>query len=160
MKIEVESAYIRTYIDDVLVDTYLDWSENLRPGLVGLRIDTRSEQCDDAYIDNVKVTEYDAQGNGTVTLFDSFEPNCPAWFPDAIIEEVDGNHIMHIYGDNVLYKWMQVESPIKNLLDEVSGEGQSAPAEFYNIQGMPVAAPSQGIYIVRRGNSVSKVVVR
>ena len=67
---------------------------------------------------------------------------------------------MHICGDNVLYKWMQVESPIKNLVDEVTGEGYGAPGEFYNIQGMPVADPSQGIYIVRRGSSVSKVVVR
>lgn len=35
-----------------------------------------------------------------------------------------------------------------------------APAEYYNLQGVRVANPSNGIYIVRKGNNVSKVVVK
>lgn len=34
------------------------------------------------------------------------------------------------------------------------------PAEYYNLQGVRVANPSNGIYIVRKGNQVSKVVVK
>lgn len=110
VKIEVRGAYIYTYIDGVEVDRYMDWSDNLRPGLVGFRIDTQAEQDDDAYIDNVMVTVYDAEGNANVTLFDDFDTT-QSWFPDAIVEEVDGNNKMHIYGDNVLYKWMQITNP-------------------------------------------------
>ncbi len=35
-----------------------------------------------------------------------------------------------------------------------------APAEYYNLQGVRVADPSNGIYIVRKGNKVSKVLVK
>lgn len=158
--IEVKGALVKTYIDGVLVDSYVSFSDKLVPGMVGVRIDTTGPQCDDAYIDNIRVTEYAPDGTAEEKLFDDFEPDSPRWFPDAMIEDVDGNAKMHICGDNVLYKWMQVESPVKDLVDGVIVEGQSAPAEFYNIQGIPVSAPSQGIYIVRHGGSVSKVVVR
>lgn len=36
----------------------------------------------------------------------------------------------------------------------------NAPAEYYSIDGVRVAAPTQGIYIVRQGNVVKKVVIR
>lgn len=35
-----------------------------------------------------------------------------------------------------------------------------APVEFYNLQGIRVANPSQGIYIRRQGNTSSKVIVK
>jgi|GEM_PF-500729 hypothetical protein len=159
VKFEVESASIRTYIDDVLVDTYLDWSENLRPGLVGMRIDTTGPQRDNAYIDNIRVTDYAPDGTAEVTLCDDFEPGSARWFPDAIIEEVDGNHLMHIHGDNVLHKWMQTDTPIAGGVQTVWTDVDSV-TQLYNMQGIPVSLPSQGIYIVRRGNAVSKTVVR
>ena len=160
VKIEVDGAYILTYIDGVLVDTYLDWSENLRPGLVGFRIDTTHEQRDDAYIDNVKVLEYDAEGTSIEVLFDDFEPGSPRWFPNAGIEEVDGNNMMHICGNNVLYKWMQAESPETGGLNVPVGVDLPGAVEYYNLQGMPVSCPSHGLYIVHHRGSVSKIVVR
>lgn len=35
-----------------------------------------------------------------------------------------------------------------------------APAEYYNLNGVKVAHPDKGIYIVRQGNSVKKVVIK
>ena len=35
---------------------------------------------------------------------------------------------------------------------------EELPAEYFNLQGMPVSKPESGIYIERRGNSVRKVV--
>ncbi|MDO4320641.1 MAG: choice-of-anchor J domain-containing protein [Bacteroidales bacterium] len=37
---------------------------------------------------------------------------------------------------------------------------ENAPVEFYNLQGVRVAEPENGIYIRRQGNSVSKVYVK
>lgn len=39
-------------------------------------------------------------------------------------------------------------------------ESTDAPAEFFNLQGVRVANPENGIFIRRQGNKVSKVVVR
>lgn len=36
----------------------------------------------------------------------------------------------------------------------------SAPAEYFNLQGARVANPDKGIYIVRQGNNVSKMVIK
>lgn len=158
--VEVKGARINTYIGEKLVDTYLSFSDKLKPGHVGFRIDTRSEQRDDAYIDNVKVVEYDADGTPVEKLFDDFEPNTPRWFPDVLIEEVDGNCKMHIYGDNVLYKWMQTDSPVLDGIVSVEENEASVDVEYFNLQGMPVANPSRGLYIVRRGHVATKEVIR
>lgn len=36
----------------------------------------------------------------------------------------------------------------------------NAPAEYFNLQGIRVANPEQGLYLVRKGNKVSKVLVK
>lgn len=36
----------------------------------------------------------------------------------------------------------------------------NTPAEYYNFQGVRVANPENGMYIVKRGNKVSKVIVK
>lgn len=160
VKIEVEGAYIRTFIDDKLVDTYMDWSDNLKPGLIGFRIDTQAEQRDDAYIDNVSVKEYDGD-TATETLFDDFEPGSPRWFRDVTVEEVNGNHKMHIYGDRVLLKWMQLLEPEMPEISTLSGiTADSDEAEYFNLQGIRVANPQGGIYIVRRPTGVTKEIKR
>ncbi len=44
-------------------------------------------------------------------------------------------------------------------VDAIASE-ENAPAEYYNMQGVRVANPDNGIYIVRRGSKVSKTVIR
>lgn len=44
-------------------------------------------------------------------------------------------------------------------VDAIAAE-ENAPAEYYNLQGVRVANPDNGIYIVRRGSKVSKTVIR
>lgn len=39
-------------------------------------------------------------------------------------------------------------------------EEVNTPVEYFNLQGVRVANPEQGIYIVRKGNSVKKVMVK
>lgn len=45
-------------------------------------------------------------------------------------------------------------------VDNVVVEDADAPAEYFNLQGVRVAAPEAGIFIRRQGNKVEKVVIR
>ena len=45
-------------------------------------------------------------------------------------------------------------------VETVATDAADAPAEYFNLQGIRVAEPTNGIYIVKQGNKVSKQVVR
>lgn len=48
-------------------------------------------------------------------------------------------------------------------VDTIVADGDSdadAPARYYNLQGMPVSNPGPGIYILRRGRTATKVLIR
>ena len=50
------------------------------------------------------------------------------------------------------------------LLNGVSGvenvAAENAPVEYFNLQGVRVANPENGLFIRRQGNTISKVVIR
>ena len=45
-------------------------------------------------------------------------------------------------------------------IEAVEVDNNNAPAVYYNLQGVEVANPENGIYVVRRGNKVTKEIVR
>ncbi|MDE6301572.1 MAG: hypothetical protein K2M19_07630 [Muribaculaceae bacterium] len=45
-------------------------------------------------------------------------------------------------------------------VEDVTIANADADVEYFNLQGQPVAEPASGVYIRRRGNTVSKVVIR
>ncbi len=45
-------------------------------------------------------------------------------------------------------------------IEAVAAENAAAPVEFFNLQGVRVANPENGLYIRRQGNKVEKVVIR
>ncbi len=47
-----------------------------------------------------------------------------------------------------------------NAIDAVAVEGADAPVEYYNLQGVRVAEPANGLYIRRQGNTITKVFVK
>lgn len=71
--LECETPYVRTYIDDVLVDTYQDTQGVLAVGDLGVRVSATGNEREKAYFDNIKQIVYDEQGNGTVTFSEDFE---------------------------------------------------------------------------------------
>ncbi len=71
--LECESPYVRTYIDDVLVDTYQDTQGVLAVGDLGVRVSAGGNVRERAYFDNIMQTVYDGVGNGTVTFSEDFE---------------------------------------------------------------------------------------
>ena len=48
---------------------------------------------------------------------------------------------------------------VSNAIDSIVAD-DAAEAEYYNLQGVRVAAPESGLYIVRRGNKVTKELVK
>lgn len=55
-----------------------------------------------------------------------------------------------------LYKWTP-DQPTS--VPTLGSDNENAPAVYYNLQGIRVDNPSDGIYIVRKGNKTSKVVI-
>ena len=71
--LECETPYVRTYIDDVLVDTYQDTQGVLAIGDLGVRVSATGNEREKAYFDNIKQTVYDEAGNATVIFSEDFE---------------------------------------------------------------------------------------
>lgn len=97
IKLDINGKIIRTYIDDVLVDTYTDNSGVVdRMGNIGFRVDNSGSFRDNAYFDNVKVTVYAQDGSSSITLDEDFENLPSAYFYDAVIENVDGDNKLYM----------------------------------------------------------------
>ena len=71
--LECETPYVRTYIDDVLVDTYQDTQGVLAVGDLGVRVSATGNEREKAYFDNIRQTVYDQEGGATVTFSEDFE---------------------------------------------------------------------------------------
>lgn len=55
--------------------------------------------------------------------------------------------------------YAQYEAPTSGISDIISGD-ENAPVEYFNLQGIRVAEPTPGMYIMRQGSKTSKVVIR
>ena len=108
--IEVEGNVVYTYVDDQLVDTFVQCDmtdlDLLNPGKVGIRVDASNNLNHEAYIDNVIVTEYDSDENATVTMLENFDDGVAHFFElsgknatYAQVEVVDGDYALHITCD-------------------------------------------------------------
>lgn len=93
-RIEVENGVIRTSIDGQLVDTFADNTGTAVKGDIGMRVDPNTGE--EAYYDNIVVTEYDEQGGTSVTLSEDFEGLSSDYFFDASIEVMDGSRMCHV----------------------------------------------------------------
>lgn len=56
--------------------------------------------------------------------------------------------------------WNLTWTAYSSAIDAVEAAEADAPVEFYNLQGVRVAAPANGIFIRRQGTKVEKVVIR
>lgn len=52
--------------------------------------------------------------------------------------------------------WQEADGEISGIADTIIEEGADAAPVYYNLQGVEVTNPDNGIYIVRRGNKVTK----
>jgi len=103
VKIEVVGNVVYTYIDGQLQDTFTQCDmtdlELLNPGKIGIRADGSNSKTHTAYIDNVKLTEYDTDGYPTVVLYEPFTDGTAHRFN---IDGVSGASIEPVSGDYAL----------------------------------------------------------
>lgn len=117
--IEVEGNVVRTYIDGKLEDTFTQCDmtdlELLNTGKMGIRVDAGNGVSHEVYIDNVKLTEYDKDGNATVVMEDGFDGGAAHYFElsgknatYAQVVDVDGDYALHINCDGTSDKSAKV----------------------------------------------------
>lgn len=71
-----------------------------------------------------------------------------------------GDGYWHAYTDIKLQKWDDnAQSGVDNIALDTEID-ENAPVEYFNMQGVRVAEPTTGLYIVRQGNKVSKQLIR
>ncbi len=78
--------------------------------------------------------------------------------PDKASEDngVTNNHYWHPFRDFTLEMWDAAGAGV----DNVAVDNANAPVEYFNLQGIRVAQPENGISIVKQGNKVTKQVIR
>ena len=103
VKIEVVGNVVYTYIDNQLQDTFTQCDmtdlELLNSGKIGIRADGSNSKTHVAYIDNVKLTEYDTDGYPTVVLYEPFTggtTRCFTLTAGASIVSVDGDYALKL----------------------------------------------------------------
>lgn len=50
--------------------------------------------------------------------------------------------------------------PDQSAIDNIVADDANAPVEYFNLQGVKVQNPENGLYIKRQGKTVEKVVIR
>ena len=111
--IEVDANVVKTYIDGKLQDTFVQCDMTdlalLNKGKVGLRVDADNQVYHDIYVDNVKLTEYDKDGNSTVVMEEKFDGGVSRYFEltgknatYAKIEDMGGDYSLHITCDGTV----------------------------------------------------------
>ena len=117
--IEVEANVVKTYIDGMLEDTFTQCDMTdlalLNSGKVGIRVDAGNGVNHEVYVDNVKLTEYDADNNATVKMEEKFDGGVSRYFEIsgknatyAKVEELDGDYALHITCDGTTDKSAKV----------------------------------------------------
>lgn len=74
----------------------------------------------------------------------------------AAVKGWDAYHSTDVKDGLPILKW-QAESGVIGV--EIDENTDAAPV-YYNLQGVQVAEPSNGLYIVKRGNKVTKEIIR
>lgn len=92
----------------------------------------------------------DANGN-TVTLYNQFDLDIPTG------DNMDVAGILCMYKE--AYQLYAISVTPASGIENVAVDA-NAPAVYYNLNGVQVANPTSGLYIVKQGNKVSKVIIK
>ncbi|MDE6331295.1 MAG: hypothetical protein K2L80_01710, partial [Muribaculaceae bacterium] len=138
---------------------------------------------DNLYIDNFKVTQNYKEGESLMEPFlfkqyhGSFDGDNPTSIDVEVPERVQGWDIYHSvssfgrqpdkYGQSYddresAYSPLEFVMTSKSGVENIAVDAADADAEYFRIDGIRVAADrlTPGVYVVRKGNEVSKVVIK
>ncbi len=80
------------------------------------------------------------------------------------VEDENGNagvYLLSYKANNGIAVYIVAEEAYKDAgVEGVEIDNSNAPATYYNLQGMEIANPENGIYLVKRGNNVTKELVK
>ena len=100
---------------------------------------------------------FNLDGGGSATMYNALENDVYNWPTDGMNWSAGLKGYMRSVPNSIWVvkgKSTGVDSPIVNI------EDTNAPAEYYNLQGIRVANPSNGIFIRRQGSKVTKIAVQ
>jgi len=99
---------------------------------------------------------YDAEGNtvGSVEGEGTGVETPITWTGDV------AGTITLVSNKQVRFRYMTVGTAENGSVDGIASDDVNAPVEYYNLQGVRVAEPANGLYIRRQGNTVTKVLVK
>ena len=117
--IEVDGNVVNTYIDGLLEDSFVQCDMTdlalLNTGKMGIRVDASNGVKHEVYVDNVKLTEYDSEGNSTIKMEENFNGGVARYFElsgknatYAKVEELNGDYALHITCDGTTDKSAKV----------------------------------------------------
>lgn len=112
LTIEAKDGVIKTYIDKVLVDTYIDADSKLSNGSIGFRAFKGEHSNETATYDNVVLTEYETKGNreeAKVVVRENFE-NPKSVFEGGEIVLVGDNHQLKMATNSGDYRVLQASA--------------------------------------------------
>ena len=98
LKIDITGNIIKTYIDNVLIDTYTDTENKLIPSGIGFRTFSEPGLDEKAYWDNIVLTNY-ASSQPEIVLSEDFE-NGNRLFNDGETVFVGGNAKLYCFSPN------------------------------------------------------------
>lgn len=115
----------------------------------------------------IEMTHYNASNKiklsatvGTVTESGSWE--MPAAAPAAEATEATGKSVTFTATatNNIQTMKVIVVPDGQSGIESVVAADENAPVEYYNLQGVRVANPTAGLYIIKQGSKVSKAIIR
>ncbi len=134
LRIEAKDGTVKTFINDVLVDTYQDKNGELKNGSIGFRAFNGAEGNETALYDNVSLTRYAKEGNGaaTITLKEDFEKGNPQ-FDGGEVLSVNGNGKLRVASPSGDYRVFQSNAQgIPMFRKELKLKKQIASARLYS----------------------------
>ncbi len=96
------------------------------------------------------------QGETTFAGYNQFYTTLPEEYENVTFNVTA---IIGCYNGNLQVQPISIEKADSSSITEI-GADDNAPAEYFNLQGIRVENPENGLFIRRQGNKVSKVIIR
>ena len=78
---------------------------------------------------------------------------------DAALKVLQDSRELKVQADGITVTSVDIVRGVKTGIADITIEDENAPVEYFNLQGVRVETPANGLYIRRQGNKVTKVIL-